>query len=124
MKKGEIFQHFVDRSKFDKENLDSSRNEENFVRFDKNPFCKNENKIRLSVDLIFFAFLPDIEAGQMRDYQIEGLNWLISLRENGINGILADEMVSRTKTDRLFSFSIFLELNPIYHSTKPNQQFR
>lgn len=30
----------------------------------------------------------------MRDYQIRGLNWMISLYENGINGILADEMVS------------------------------
>jgi len=30
----------------------------------------------------------------MRDYQVQGLNWLISLFENGINGILADEMVS------------------------------
>jgi hypothetical protein len=29
----------------------------------------------------------------MRDYQIQGLNWLIGLFENGINGILADEMV-------------------------------
>lgn len=28
----------------------------------------------------------------MRDYQIRGLNWMISLFENGINGILADEM--------------------------------
>jgi SWI/SNF-related matrix-associated actin-dependent regulator of chromatin subfamily A member 5 len=30
----------------------------------------------------------------MRDYQIQGLNWMISLYHNGINGILADEMVS------------------------------
>ncbi len=30
--------------------------------------------------------------GEMRDYQIRGLNWMISLYENGINGILADEM--------------------------------
>lgn len=29
----------------------------------------------------------------MRDYQIQGLNWMISLYHNGINGILADEMV-------------------------------
>lgn len=29
----------------------------------------------------------------MRDYQLYGLNWLIKLYENGINGILADEMV-------------------------------
>ncbi len=33
-----------------------------------------------------------IKNGEMRDYQIRGLNWLISLHENGINGILADEM--------------------------------
>jgi SWI/SNF-related matrix-associated actin-dependent regulator of chromatin subfamily A member 5 len=33
-----------------------------------------------------------ITGGEMRDYQIRGLNWMISLYENGINGILADEM--------------------------------
>jgi SNF2 family DNA or RNA helicase len=27
-----------------------------------------------------------------RNYQLEGLNWMIRLQENGINGILADEM--------------------------------
>lgn len=32
--------------------------------------------------------------GTMRDYQVRGLNWMISLYENGISGILADEMVS------------------------------
>lgn len=30
--------------------------------------------------------------GKMRDYQIQGLNWMISLYENSISGILADEM--------------------------------
>ncbi|KAK3611417.1 hypothetical protein CHS0354_034864 [Potamilus streckersoni] len=33
-----------------------------------------------------------IKGGEMRDYQVRGLNWMISLYENGINGILADEM--------------------------------
>uniref|UniRef100_A0A8C7CKW5 SNF2 related chromatin remodeling ATPase 5 n=1 Tax=Oncorhynchus kisutch TaxID=8019 RepID=A0A8C7CKW5_ONCKI len=33
-----------------------------------------------------------VKGGTMRDYQVRGLNWLISLYENGINGILADEM--------------------------------
>mmetsp|Transcript_24578 Transcript_24578/g.50608 ORF Transcript_24578/g.50608 Transcript_24578/m.50608 type:complete len:1255 (-) Transcript_24578:97-3861(-) len=28
----------------------------------------------------------------MRQYQLEGLNWMIRLQENGVNGILADEM--------------------------------
>eukprot|EP01133_Synstelium_polycarpum_P020620 gene20620-24762_t len=35
---------------------------------------------------------PYIKHGVMRDYQINGLNWLIQLYERGINGILADEM--------------------------------
>lgn len=30
-----------------------------------------------------------ITGGEMRDYQVRGLNWMISLFENGINGILA-----------------------------------
>ncbi|XP_016301830.1 SWI/SNF-related matrix-associated actin-dependent regulator of chromatin subfamily A member 5-like [Sinocyclocheilus anshuiensis] len=33
-----------------------------------------------------------VKNGKLRDYQVRGLNWLISLYENGINGILADEM--------------------------------
>ena len=32
-----------------------------------------------------------VSGGPMRSYQIEGLNWMIHLQENGINGILADE---------------------------------
>jgi SWI/SNF-related matrix-associated actin-dependent regulator of chromatin subfamily A member 5 len=34
-----------------------------------------------------------IKFGKMREYQLQGLNWLIHLYDNGINGILADEMV-------------------------------
>jgi SWI/SNF-related matrix-associated actin-dependent regulator of chromatin subfamily A member 5 len=33
-----------------------------------------------------------IKFGQLRPYQLEGLNWMIRLQDNGINGILADEM--------------------------------
>ena len=33
-----------------------------------------------------------IVGGTMRDYQLEGLNWMINLHDNGISGILADEM--------------------------------
>lgn len=46
--------------------------------------------VLMSSMLLFFV---DIKNGKMRDYQIRGLNWMISLFENGINGILADEMV-------------------------------
>lgn len=39
-----------------------------------------------------FAKSPDYIKGEMRDYQVRGLNWMINLYENGLNGILADEM--------------------------------
>jgi len=51
---------------------DLNHSKKNMVQFDESPsFIKN---------------------GKMRDYQVRGLNWMISLYENGINGILADEM--------------------------------
>ena len=44
-------------------------------------------------DATFLTQQPSTLAhGQMRDYQLEGLNWMIRLQENGVNGILADEM--------------------------------
>ncbi|XP_018584044.1 putative global transcription activator SNF2L1 [Scleropages formosus] len=48
---------------------------------------------RASNILVRFEESPSyVKNGALRDYQIRGLNWLISLYENGINGILADEM--------------------------------
>lgn len=39
-----------------------------------------------------FTESPGYIQGSMRDYQVQGLNWMISLYENNISGILADEM--------------------------------
>ena len=43
-------------------------------------------------ETVFQKSPPFIKNGEMRDYQVMGLNWLVSLHENGISGILADEM--------------------------------
>jgi hypothetical protein len=54
--------------------------------------------------------ISDIEGGEMRDYQIQGLNWQINLYENGLNGILADEMVKYfddRALERLYNRSLF-----------------
>ncbi|KAK2161132.1 hypothetical protein NP493_1600g00004 [Ridgeia piscesae] len=45
-----------------------------------------------SYQLIFDKSPSYVKGGEMRDYQVRGLNWMISLYEHGINGILADEM--------------------------------
>ena len=48
-----------------------------------------------------------ITGGIMKDYQLEGLEWLVTLFENGLNGILADEM-GLGKTLQTISFLAFL----------------
>ncbi|OAF65727.1 hypothetical protein A3Q56_06564 [Intoshia linei] len=46
-----------------------------------------------SSQITYFDTSPHyIKNGTMRDYQLRGLNWMISLFQHGINGILADEM--------------------------------
>lgn len=54
-----------------------------------------------------FRDSPSYVHGEMRDYQVAGLNWLISLHENGISGILADEM-GLGKTLQTISFIGYL----------------
>lgn len=39
---------------------------------------------------------PKLLTCTLKDYQLKGLNWLANLYEQGINGILADEMVCVT----------------------------
>lgn len=44
-------------------------------------------------DATFLTAQPStLGGGKMRQYQLEGLNWMIRLQENGVNGILADEV--------------------------------
>ncbi|KAL2264928.1 hypothetical protein VTJ83DRAFT_7438 [Remersonia thermophila] len=59
-----------------------------------------------SAETVFRESPPFIN-GTMRDYQIAGLNWMISLHENGISGILADEM-GLGKTLQTISFLGYL----------------
>ncbi|EEA24038.1 SNF2 family helicase/ATPase, putative [Talaromyces marneffei ATCC 18224] len=54
-----------------------------------------------------FRESPAFIKGEMRDYQVAGLNWLVSLHENGISGILADEM-GLGKTLQTISFLGYL----------------
>lgn len=48
-----------------------------------------------------------VKSGLLRDYQLQGLNWLISLHENKLSGILADEM-GLGKTLQTISFLGYL----------------
>jgi SWI/SNF-related matrix-associated actin-dependent regulator of chromatin subfamily A member 5 len=48
-----------------------------------------DEKVGGSAETVFRESPGFIKGGEMRDYQVAGLNWLISLHENGISGILA-----------------------------------
>lgn len=55
--------------------------------------------------------------GLMRAYQLQGLNWLVSLHHNGLNGILADEMVRH-----VIVFCHLLKIIPPRASAKPSKR--
>ncbi|KAH3669516.1 hypothetical protein OGAPHI_001637 [Ogataea philodendri] len=54
-----------------------------------------------------FTESPAFINGKLRPYQIQGLNWLISLNQNNLSGILADEM-GLGKTLQTISFLGYL----------------
>lgn len=69
----------------------------------ENESLENES----SQDYTVFTESPGYIHGKMREYQIQGLNWLVSLYENSISGILADEM-GLGKTLQTISFLGYL----------------
>ncbi|KAG7665299.1 uncharacterized protein J8A68_000986 [[Candida] subhashii] len=66
------------------------------------------NDERSTSSILEFVESPGyVHNGKLRPYQIQGLNWLISLYENNLSGILADEM-GLGKTLQTISFLGYL----------------
>lgn len=55
-----------------------------------------------------------VKGGKMREYQVQGLNWMCGLHYNGINGILADEM-GLGKTLQTIAFLGYLKFHRGIH---------
>jgi SNF2 family DNA or RNA helicase len=49
----------------------------------------------------------NLKGGKLKHYQLVGLNWMISLYESGLSGILADDM-GLGKTIQTISILAFL----------------
>lgn len=116
LKQTEIFAHFLVGNKNTEEtenaNTDNKSKGKNSIRKrnNNNNNTKNEN-LNILKSLKELEKDDDIEieqpqvtrlyyqpsiltGGNLTEYQLIGLNWLISLYETGLNGILADEMVN------------------------------
>jgi len=61
--------------------------------------------------------------GKMRYYQVEALNWLISLHKLGISGILADEM-GLGKTLEAISLLAYIKLLQAETNLRENQKMK
>ncbi|KAG0036912.1 hypothetical protein BGZ82_003471 [Podila clonocystis] len=123
----ELFKHFIDLKKakdpeFAKmlkergENQDTKANSSGPKARQNRKTEKEEDQELLndeeneddSGSFVFTSSPTYIKNGTLRDYQIQGLNWMISLYKNGINGILADEM-GLGKTLQTISFLGYLK---------------
>lgn len=100
MQQSEVFAHFLSGASYDDKDAGSSKSSGKGAN-------KSGGRARMSEDAEDKQLLkaaqsttsvtrllkqPSNVTGQMRPYQLEGLNWLIKLHDNHINGILADEM--------------------------------
>ena len=63
---------------------------------------------RFSVPEVKISKQPKIIQGQLRDYQLAGLNWIVNMHEKGVPMILGDEM-GLGKTLQTISFIAYLK---------------
>jgi SWI/SNF-related matrix-associated actin-dependent regulator of chromatin subfamily A member 5 len=108
----ELFQHFLKKttsgekeevsekkfttsSKEKKRRTEKEEDEELLKQETEQELPSNSSKTKSAAVITtkFDESPPYIHNGVLREYQIEGLNWLISLYENGLSGILADVFI-------------------------------
>ena len=90
-----------------KENTGAGKRTRKTEKEEDEDLLKDADNDEMDANFNFEESPAYITGGTMRDYQIQGLNWLISLYSNGINGILADEM-GLGKTLQTISFLGYL----------------
>lgn len=95
LKQSNIFSHFGEVKEDESRFLSNTSTSSSRRRLEQgnNVATATENEEAEAVDADEATYLTSqpstIGFGKMRDYQLEGLNWMIRLQENGVNGILA-----------------------------------
>jgi len=93
LKQAEVFQHFAPEEALNQKGKKKGRHggmrteeqeDEELLRDEETGGEMAGHRLQVQPSIIAH--------GKLREYQMQGLNWLIHLYDNGINGILADEM--------------------------------
>ncbi|GAB5372678.1 hypothetical protein AAMO2058_001685200 [Amorphochlora amoebiformis] len=72
-----------------------------------------DEKDRKKIDVANHPYQKLVKGGTLRDYQLQGVEWLAALYQNGLNGILADEM-GLGKTIQVVTFIGHLRAMQVY----------
>ena len=94
------------RSKSKKNEKNENMNELELLQ-QKNNIDENDMKEKKQITRLYYQS-SILTGGKLTYYQLDGLNWLISLYERGLNGILADEM-GLGKTIQSIAFMAYLK---------------
>lgn len=91
--KAESYSHFI-RNNLAVTSLSKPDNVENSGKRKTSPDNKPRKKAKTASENNDFANIiaPSLIGGTLMEYQLEGVRWLASLWENGVSGILADEV--------------------------------
>lgn len=113
LKQTEIFAHFLvsnkveDNSKTKKATTRRSKAKKGGIEFLQN-FEDDDLEIEQKQITRLYYQPSTLTGGKLTEYQLDGVNWLISLYEKGLNGILADEM-GLGKTIQSIAFMTYLK---------------
>eukprot|EP00775_Hariotina_reticulata_P010968 gene10968-11123_t len=94
LRQAEIFQHFAPQAAVaSKTKKGRGRGRHAHDEDDEDAELLRDEEGEAAAQVHRLQVQPSIlTGGTLREYQLQGLNWLIHLYDNGINGILADEM--------------------------------
>ncbi|KAI8145196.1 SNF2 family N-terminal domain-containing protein [Fennellomyces sp. T-0311] len=106
--KDEALQKVLSEQKMGSKSEDGSRRRRKTEKEEDEEILKDESGESDEQLTVFTGSPAYVTGGTLRDYQVQGLNWMVSLYENGINGILADEM-GLGKTLQTISFLGYLK---------------
>ncbi|KAF9561740.1 hypothetical protein EC968_005617 [Mortierella alpina] len=94
-------------------NKDALKKQKQVDTVEPSTITKNTEKVSSNRPVISARQPKLVTGGVLRDYQLAGVEWMVSLYENGLNGILADEM-GLGKTLQTISFLAYLREKGIW----------